>query len=106
MNRQSPTPTRAEIEAGEWLTALSQRLVSIDQRTEFETWLKSSPEHARVYEAAKEVSHVASTCTDLLDEARAEEAAALESRGKRLMQTAVAASAVFALGAVLFTARE
>jgi transmembrane sensor len=106
MNAKPSTPTRAEIEAGEWLATMSQRLVTIDQRNEFEAWLKASPEHARAYETGKDVFQLATTCSDLLADTRAEEEAEFQSRRKRLKYSVVAAGVIVALSAVFFAGQE
>ncbi len=106
MSIKSPAPTCAQIEAGEWLTIMSQRLVSIDQRNEFQAWLEADPEHVRAYEAGKDLFQNAGACADLLKEARAEETALLELRRKRLRYAGMAAGAVLAASAALFAARE
>lgn len=106
MSIKPSTPTQAEVEAGEWLAMMSQRLVTIDQRKQFENWLKANPEHARAYETGNEVFQMAATCSDLLEETRAEEAAVRKSRRRKLKYSAVAASALVALGAIFFAVRD
>jgi transmembrane sensor len=45
--------SRIEVEASEWLVAMSDRSVTLEARRNFEAWLRASPEHERVYEAQK-----------------------------------------------------
>jgi transmembrane sensor len=103
---KSPTPTRAEIEAAEWLTTLNQRLVTLEQRTRFEEWLRADPEHARAYERSKSVFQVASSLSTMLEETIEEDRRERESRRRRMRNVAMAASLVLSVGAAFFLARE
>jgi transmembrane sensor len=106
MSTHSPTPTRAEREAAEWLTILNQKLVTLDQQTQFERWLAADAEHARAYERGKGILQLTSEFSDLLAEAREHENIARDSRRSRLRYVALAASLVLAVGLTFLAARE
>jgi transmembrane sensor len=92
-----------ETEAGEWLVKMSDRLVSIDQRAQFDAWFAADPEHAQAYRRQRGILQLAGTCADLLEEARAERTLADESHRKRLSYAgAAAASIALVVGADLF----
>jgi transmembrane sensor len=51
MSQQPAAGSQIESEASEWLLAMQNRTVSAEQRHQFNTWLRASPEHERVYRA-------------------------------------------------------
>jgi transmembrane sensor len=53
MSNRAQTFSRIEIEASEWLVAMSDKTVSLDERSRFEAWLSADPEHERIYQVQK-----------------------------------------------------
>lgn len=68
MNPDPATGSRIEAEASEWLVALSDRTVSLEQSTRFEAWLRASPEHARVYRVQKAAWGAIGSMRHLMDD--------------------------------------
>jgi len=68
MSQYPATGAQIEIEASEWLVAMSDRTVSLEQRVRFEDWLRANPEHARVYRAQKAAWGAIGSMRHLLDD--------------------------------------
>lgn len=102
MSVTSSSFSRIEIEASEWLVAMSDRTVSLEERAKFESWLKADPEHARIYGAQKSAWHATARMPHLLEEALASELPVSSSRHSPSWYAAIAASfALVALAGVL-----
>ncbi len=63
-----------EIEASEWLLAMNDRSVSLQDRAHFEAWLAADPEHERIYRLQKSAWSAVAAMPELLHELREEEA--------------------------------
>jgi transmembrane sensor len=55
MSKRARAFSRIEVEASEWLVALSDRAVSAEQRARLEAWLNADPEHKRVFQVQQSV---------------------------------------------------
>jgi transmembrane sensor len=67
MSQRPATASRIEAEASEWLVALRDRTVSLDQRMRFEAWLRADPEHVRVYQTQRAAWSAVGGMRHLLD---------------------------------------
>src|SRR5580704_15694561 len=63
--------SKIETEASEWLVAMSDRTVSLEQRNQFEMWLRADPDHARIYRVQKAAWSAIARMPYLLDESAA-----------------------------------
>jgi transmembrane sensor len=68
MNQRSAAGPQIEAEASEWLVAMSDRMVSAEQRNQFDIWLRANPEHARVYRAQETAWGALGNMRHLLDD--------------------------------------
>lgn len=111
MVKQRPTFSRIECEASEWLVAMSDRTVSLEQRLRFESWLNADAEHERIYQAQK----TAWTAVKRMRQVFGDTVSELQPRERRLKATPFAMAASLALvavglfvgnGAALFNADE
>lgn len=66
MNRPQ-TFSKIEVEASEWLVAMSDRTVSLDECARFEAWLNADPEHERIYRTQKSAWQAVATMPHLQD---------------------------------------
>jgi transmembrane sensor len=101
MTRQARTFSTVEVEASEWLIAMSDRTVSLDQRARFEAWLNADPEHGRIYQAQKTAWSAVAHMPQLMDEPAQTEVRRVAA-GQRLKVFALAAAAVLVVLAVFF----
>lgn len=92
-----------EIEASEWLVAMSDRTVSLDRHAEFQAWLRQDPEHERVYGVQKAAFHAVSGMPHLLEEERSAKTNAIAVQ-RRNWRYVAAASVMLVLGAAIFAA--
>ncbi|MBS0419822.1 MAG: FecR family protein [Proteobacteria bacterium] len=71
MSQYPASGSRIEVEASEWLVAMNDPAVSLEQRGRFAAWLRANPEHARVYRAQKAAwSAIGNMCHLLEDDNR------------------------------------
>jgi len=68
MSQLPATSARIEAEASEWLVIMSDRTVSLEQRTVFEAWLRANPEHGRIYRIQKAAWGALGTMRHLMDD--------------------------------------
>lgn len=97
MVKQRRIFSRIECKASEWLVAMSDRTVSLEQRLHFETWLNADAEHQRVYEAQKAAWTAVTRMRSVFGEASGESRS--RDRSRRAAGFAIAASlALVAVG--------
>jgi len=68
MTNRAQDFSRIEVEASEWLVAMSDRSVSLEERSRFEAWLSTDPEHERIYQIQKTAWSTVARMPQLLDE--------------------------------------
>jgi transmembrane sensor len=99
-----PTFSRIEVEASEWLVAMSDRTVSLEQHARFAAWLNADPERERIYRAQKSAWQAAARMPHLLEATAAPRQSTAVSKWFSLRHAALAASLALVIAGGLFFA--
>src|SRR5687768_10267295 len=91
--------SKAEIEASEWIAVMSDRTVSLEQRAQFQAWLRKDQEHGRVYRVQRAAFQAIGGMAHLLEEERKAPAGLDTPRRVFGRYAALAAALVLAIGA-------